>query len=212
MSDVPTPLKALVGLIASAADRLPPVEELPDRMLELPVLAVSGAMQASLRAQQIYTELAGRGEDVISQLRGAPEHPPAWASFDDDLDIPSADPDHSPEGNGAAQEYPPAHRAASEDHPPAASGAGSERKEPAMGAEEKSNIHAEWRDEDADLTDDETQIPVDDRYSVLGDAGVNTPVPPSVDPHAPGPAGADHAAEYGAGDSRAGSPFDRAPE
>src|SRR6478609_2914280 len=146
MPDVPTPLKALVGLIASAADRFPPTDELPDKVLELPVLAVSTAMQASLRAQQLYTELATRGDDVISQLRGAPEHPPAWASFDDELDDEDA----------GALGYAPAH-GASQDHSPAEAGAGNEGKEPAMTADEKSKIHEEWRDEDADLTDDETQ-------------------------------------------------------
>lgn len=205
MTDVPMPLKALVGLIASAADRLPPAEELPDKVLELPVLAVGAAMQASLRAQQIYAEWASRGEDVISQLRGAPQDPPAWASFDDD--VPDA---------GQGQDYRAADGAASAHEPPAAADGGTNGKEPAMSADQKSTIHAEWRDEDADLTDDETQIPVDDRYAVPGDAHASTSVPPSTDPHAPGPAGADHAGEYSSGggsaDARGGSPFDRAPE
>lgn len=203
---MPTPLKALVGLIASAADRLPPIPptaELPDKALELPVLAVSTVMQASLRAQQLYTELATRGDGVISQLRGAPEHPPAWASFDDELDDEDA-----PDG---ASDYAPSH-GESQDHSPAEAGAGNEGKEPAMTADEKSKIHEEWRDEDADLTDDETQIPVDDRYSVVGDARSATSVAPSLDPHAPGPAGADHSAEYGSSEPKSGSPFDRTPE
>ncbi|MDR1998590.1 MAG: hypothetical protein LBQ06_01415 [Frankiaceae bacterium] len=207
MPDIPIPIKALVGLIASAADRLPPAEQLPDKVLELPVLAVSAAMQASLRAQQIYAELAARGEDAITQLRGAPETAPAWASFDDDLDIVD-----SPRGPGGERHSEPADGAASQDRRPAAAGAGNERKESAMSADQKPNIHPEWRDEDADLTDDETQIPVDDRYSVIGDARAATSVAPSVDPHPPGPAGADHSAEYGSGEARGGSPFDRAAE
>lgn len=83
MTDVPAPLKALVGLVAAALDRLPEPHELPEKAVELPVLAVSAVLQASLRAQQIYAELTARGDEAISQLRGAPDQPPAWASFDE---------------------------------------------------------------------------------------------------------------------------------
>lgn len=57
--------------------------------MELPVLAVGAVLQASLRAQQLYAELTARGDEAISQLRGAPDEPPAWASFDD---VPEAAP------------------------------------------------------------------------------------------------------------------------
>lgn len=83
MTDVPAPLKALVGLVAAALDRLPEPRELPEKAVELPVLAVSAVLQASLRAQQLYAELTTRGDEAISQLRGAPEEAPPWASFDD---------------------------------------------------------------------------------------------------------------------------------
>lgn len=83
MTDVPAPLKALVGLVAAVIDRLPEPRELPEKAVELPVLAVGAVLQASLRAQQLYAELTARGDEAISQLRGAPDQPPAWASFDD---------------------------------------------------------------------------------------------------------------------------------
>jgi hypothetical protein len=83
MTDVPAPLKALVGLVAAVIDRLPEPRELPEKAVELPVLAVGAVLQASLRAQQLYAELTVRGDEAISQLRGAPDQPPAWASFDD---------------------------------------------------------------------------------------------------------------------------------
>ena len=45
------PVRAAVGLVAVAADE---ARTLPDRAIELPVLAVSTALQMSLRAQQRY--------------------------------------------------------------------------------------------------------------------------------------------------------------
>lgn len=95
MTDVPAPLKALVGLVAAALDRLPEPRELPEKAVELPVMAISAVLQASLRAQQLYAELTARGDEAISQLRGAPDEAPAWASFDDT-------PDHAPTGADSA--------------------------------------------------------------------------------------------------------------
>lgn len=83
MTEVPAPLKAIVGLVAATLDRLPEARDLPERAVELPVLAVSAVLQASLRAQQLYAELTARGDEAISQLRGAPDEPPPWARFDD---------------------------------------------------------------------------------------------------------------------------------
>ena len=129
MAELPNPIKAVVGLFAVAVDHLPEPEDLPEKALELPVLAVSAALQASLRAQQIYALLTARGDEALSQLRGAPSSPPPWATFDEDTD-------------GAA-----AHGDAAAD------------------AEDLAEFEAHAaQDESADLTDDETQIPVDDRY------------------------------------------------
>jgi hypothetical protein len=50
--------------------------------LELPVTAVSQALQASMRVQQKVTELAIKGDRVLGV--GPPiEDEPAWATFDD---------------------------------------------------------------------------------------------------------------------------------
>lgn len=76
---LPGPLRAAVGLVASAADE---ARHLPDRAIELPMLAVSTALQASLRAQQRYARLAARGDQVLNR-RPATDEPPAWATFDD---------------------------------------------------------------------------------------------------------------------------------
>ena len=57
---------------------------MPDQVLELPVLAVSTALQFSLRAQQQYAALTVRGDELLAELRGGPsDDPPPWAQFDD---------------------------------------------------------------------------------------------------------------------------------
>jgi hypothetical protein len=71
-------LRAAVGLIATIADDAP---SFPDKALELPMLAVSTALQISLRAQQQYAQLVARGDEVLNRVEPTDE-PPSWASFD----------------------------------------------------------------------------------------------------------------------------------
>ena len=78
---LPSPIRAVLGVIATVVDDR---QSLPDRALELPVLVVSTALQMSLRAQQRYAALTTKGDEFLSQIRGAPEEPPEWARFDDD--------------------------------------------------------------------------------------------------------------------------------
>jgi hypothetical protein len=84
---IPMPLRAVAGLAAVAIDE---ARRLPDRLAGLPVLAVSTALQASLKAQQRYAELVARGDALLGHLRGAPAEAPPWAQFDDD--VPDARP------------------------------------------------------------------------------------------------------------------------
>src|SRR4051812_35540804 len=79
----PGPVRAVVGLLASAADE---AKHLPDRAIELPMLAVSTALQVSLRAQQRYARLAARGDDVLNR-RPPGDEPPEWATFDDPVSL-----------------------------------------------------------------------------------------------------------------------------
>ncbi|MDT4973198.1 MAG: hypothetical protein QOG22_3341 [Pseudonocardiales bacterium] len=79
MAPLPTPLRAAVGLVATALDE---ARRLPDKAVELPMLAVSTALQMSLRAQQRYASLAARGDDLLNR-REPTDEPPAWATFDD---------------------------------------------------------------------------------------------------------------------------------
>ena len=83
MPDAPMPLKVVLGLAAAAVEearKLP--ETLPVAVSKAPVLAVTTAMAASMRLQQRLTELANRGDELLSQLRGTSEQPPSWATFD----------------------------------------------------------------------------------------------------------------------------------
>jgi hypothetical protein len=81
MPNIPTPIRAALGLAATAVAE---ARKLPETLPQLPVAVVSTAMQASLRVQQRIATYAARGDEVISQLRGTSAEPPAWATFDDD--------------------------------------------------------------------------------------------------------------------------------
>jgi len=79
MPPLPTPLRAALGLVATALDE---ARHLPDKAIELPMLAVSTALQMSLRAQQRYASLAARGDDLLNRLETT-DDPPPWATFDE---------------------------------------------------------------------------------------------------------------------------------
>ena len=80
---VPSAVRAALGLAAVAAEE---ARKFPDRAIELPMLAVSTALQMSLRAQQRYARLAARGDEVLHR-RPATDEPPAWATFDEPVGV-----------------------------------------------------------------------------------------------------------------------------
>jgi len=80
MLQLPTPIRAALGLAATAVAE---ARKLPETLPQLPVAAISTAMQTSLRVQQHIATLAARGDEVISQLRGTSTEAPSWATFDD---------------------------------------------------------------------------------------------------------------------------------
>jgi hypothetical protein len=80
---LPSAVRAAVGLVAVAAEE---ARKFPDRAIELPMLAVSTALQISLRAQQRYARLAARGDEVIHR-RPPSEEPPPWATFDEPVGV-----------------------------------------------------------------------------------------------------------------------------
>jgi hypothetical protein len=100
MAPLPTPVRAALGLAANAVDA---ARTLPDRVVELPVLAVSTALQISLRAQQRYTELTLRGDEVLDRLHAPPEEPPSWATFDDEVPPESTTVDSEPVAESVAE-------------------------------------------------------------------------------------------------------------
>ena len=79
---IPTPLRAVAGLAAATIDE---AKRLPGRLVGLPVMAVSTALQTSLKVQQHYADLVVRGDELLAQLRPEPSDAPSWAQFDDDL-------------------------------------------------------------------------------------------------------------------------------
>jgi hypothetical protein len=87
MATLPTPLKAALGLAAAALDE---ARKLPETLPQAPAVAVTTAMQVSLRVQQHIAAFAARGEEVISQLRGSSIGAPEWATFDESPDPASA--------------------------------------------------------------------------------------------------------------------------
>jgi hypothetical protein len=108
MSPLPLPVRVAAGLVASAVEQ---ARELPRLVVELPVTAVSQALQASMRVQQKVTELAIKGDQALSTLRPVEERP-GWATFDDEDEQAAS-------GNGAraVTELRPHHRP--EPDPPA---------------------------------------------------------------------------------------------
>ncbi len=102
---LPGPVRAFVGLLAVTAEE---ARHLPDRAIELPMLAVSSALQVSLRAQQRYARLAARGDDVINR-RPLTDEPPSWATFDDPVSVDDlhdaglSDPDPALRARAASQ-------------------------------------------------------------------------------------------------------------
>lgn len=116
MADVPAPIKAVIGLVAEVIDKAPTLSE---RATQWPVLAVSSAMQWSMRLQQEYAALIGRGEQVLSDLRPPSDEPPSWAVFDDEptadeptADEPTVDPADDPVETETAPERPAAKKRA----------------------------------------------------------------------------------------------------
>lgn len=82
MKSLPLPIRVAAGLAVTAVEQ---ARTLPAKIAGLPVTVASQALQASMRVQQQVTELAIRGDEVLSGLRPV-EETPEWATFDEDLD------------------------------------------------------------------------------------------------------------------------------
>src|SRR4051812_40804207 len=97
MKPLPLPVRIAAGLAVTAVER---ARLLPQQLAGLPVTVVSEALQLSMRLQQQVTELAIRGDDVLSGMR-PPEEEPEWATFDEDESPPVVAPvvDETPEAD-----------------------------------------------------------------------------------------------------------------
>ncbi|GAB2990282.1 lipid droplet-associated protein [Saccharothrix stipae] len=80
MKPLPLTVRLAAGLAATAVEQ---ARKLPGQLAGLPVTVVSEALQLSMRVQQRVTELAIKGDDVLSVLRPV-EQEPEWATFDED--------------------------------------------------------------------------------------------------------------------------------
>ncbi|MFI6101189.1 lipid droplet-associated protein [Lentzea sp. NPDC051213] len=92
MKPLPLPVRIAAGLAVTALEQ---ARKLPQQLAGLPLTVVSEAMQLSMRVQQHVTELAIKGDDVLSGLRPV-EDEPEWATFDEDetpvtAEAPAAD-------------------------------------------------------------------------------------------------------------------------
>lgn len=82
MSALPFPVRVAAGLVVTAVEE---AQALPRTVAGLPISAVSRVLQVSMRAQQVVTELAIKGDYALDGLRPV-EEAPSWARFDDDMD------------------------------------------------------------------------------------------------------------------------------
>jgi hypothetical protein len=80
MPQLPTPVRALIGLAATLLDRL---RQMPEDAPEVPVQIVGAAMQLSLRVQQQIATYVARGDEVLARVRGMSDEAPSWATFDE---------------------------------------------------------------------------------------------------------------------------------
>jgi hypothetical protein len=82
MSSLPFPVRVAAGLVVTAVEE---VQALPRTVVGLPISAVSRVLQLSMRAQQVVTELAIKGDTALEGARPV-EEAPSWARFDEDTD------------------------------------------------------------------------------------------------------------------------------
>jgi hypothetical protein len=97
MSSLPFPVRVAAGLVVTAVEE---VQALPRTIVGLPIGAVSRVLQLSMRAQQVVTELAIKGDSALDGARPV-EEAPSWARFDDD-DTDDRVPSLRPGGSGSA--------------------------------------------------------------------------------------------------------------
>ncbi|MFD1147093.1 lipid droplet-associated protein [Saccharothrix hoggarensis] len=106
MKPLPLTVRLAAGLAVTAVEQ---ARKLPQQLAGLPVTVVSEALRLSMRVQQQVTELAIKGDEVLSVLRPV-EQEPEWATFDEDEPEPAPAPAEDPwaEEERALAAEPPA--------------------------------------------------------------------------------------------------------
>jgi hypothetical protein len=85
--EFPLPVRVVAGALATGFDRL---RRLPQDLPGLSVTVAGQAVRASMRVQQEVAQLAGRGEELLTELFTRPAEHPTWAHFDEDDDAEAA--------------------------------------------------------------------------------------------------------------------------
>ena len=101
MSSLPYPVRVAAGLVVTAVEE---AQALPRTVAGLPISAVSRVLQLGMRAQQVVTELAIKGDYALDGMRPV-EEAPSWARFDDEP-IGAAGGDGAFSAGGAARLLP----------------------------------------------------------------------------------------------------------
>lgn len=79
--NVPLPFRVAAGVIAAGLDQL---RRLPEDLPGIPVALAGSAVRTSLRVQQTITDLATKGDELLSHWVNPPVENPPWARFDDE--------------------------------------------------------------------------------------------------------------------------------
>src|SRR3712207_4325371 len=85
--EIPEVIRAAAGLAATVLDE---ARRLPETLPGLPVRLIGLAMQQAMKVQQHYAAFVARGDEFFTGLRG--ENEPGLATFDDEIEEPSAAP------------------------------------------------------------------------------------------------------------------------
>jgi hypothetical protein len=83
--EIPEVVRAAAGLAATVLDE---ARRLPETLPGLPVRIIGLAMQHAMKVQQQYAGFVARGDELFTGIRG--ENEPGLATFDDDVESPTA--------------------------------------------------------------------------------------------------------------------------
>jgi outer membrane biosynthesis protein TonB len=86
MDRPPYPVRVAAGIVVTVLEE---TRKLPMAAITLPMTAISNTVSAAMKLQQNIAEMAIKGDEVFDTLIPATDEQPAWATFDEDEDLPS---------------------------------------------------------------------------------------------------------------------------